>query len=88
MSSDWDSHQGAVAVARDVIGEAQELISGLREKLENATGATVNAVGDPPVTESGRMAVEFLTGARDRLDEIFGMTANAVAELERYGGGF
>lgn len=59
------------------------------ERGDEALGAVVNAVGDPPGTESGRWAVEFVAKAKDVLnDEVYAILEKARAELVRYEGGF
>jgi len=90
MTSAHEAHQEAVAVAKQAIGEVQELLAATTAKLEESTiGAVYNATGgENCAMESGRIAFEWTSGLRERVDEIYRVTDNINAELDRYAGGF
>jgi hypothetical protein len=84
----WEGHQESVAAATNVIGEAQDLISQLTEKLEQALGATIMATGQTPNVESAAQAMDMLSAAKRETDTIFRYTEQAKMELDRYARGF
>ena len=86
----YDEHQAAVSVAKTAIGEVQELLSAVTDKLENRViEAVMNATGGENCNmESGRIAFQWTSGLRDSIDEIYRVTDNIIAELNRYGDGF
>lgn len=88
MSYGYEGHHEAVAGAKQVVGEAQELCAVLTEKLDQAMGAIIMAVGQNPNVESSQNAMNFTGLAKDKTDEIYGVLNQAVAELDRYAGGF
>jgi len=89
MSSS-EEHHGAVAAAKEVVGQVQELIAAITEKLDNEVIPAVHhATGGLECNmESGRMAFSWTAGLKSDADELYRRTENIVAELDRYDGGF
>jgi len=84
----YQGHQESVEVAKQAIGECQEMCAALTDRLESAMGAVIMAVGQNPNIESSQNAMNFVGKAKDDVDSIFNILNSAIAELDRYGGGF
>jgi hypothetical protein len=83
-----DDHVQAVGFAGLQIQELENLIITAKERQQECLNLVATAVGEAPVVESARNALEFTAALGDRLDEVAGMCESIKAELNRYGGGF
>jgi hypothetical protein len=88
MSYGYEGHQEAVAGAKEVVGELQELLAAATDKAEQAIGAIIMAVGQNPNVESSQNAMNFIALAKQQIEEVYQSTIAANAELDRYAGGF
>jgi hypothetical protein len=89
VSTAHEDHLAACAVAKAAIVDMQAMVMAAFERGDDALGAVIQAVGDPPQTESGRWVLEFVSKAKqDLTEEVYGVLNKALAELERYEGGF
>ena len=90
MTSPYEMHQAAVAAAKAMIGEVQELLSATTAKIEEEALPAVQAAtgGEDCNMESGRIAFQWTSGLRESIDEVYRTTDNINAELDRYAGGF
>lgn len=84
-----EAHHESVAFAQAEIDALANRLMAAEEKAEEALAAVVQAVGEEPDTESGRIAYEWTAMLRaERIPELIRFTENIKAELLRYGGGF
>jgi hypothetical protein len=83
-----DGHVQAVGFAGLQIEELENMLLAVKEKQQECLGLVATAVGEQPVVESARNALEFTAALDDRLGELVGMCESIKAELNRYGGGF
>lgn len=83
-----EDHVTSVAVAKALMVDTQERTMAAFELIDHTLGAIIEAVGEPPATESGRFAYEFVAKAGEELTSVYGILGRAIAELDRYSGGF
>ena len=85
-----DIHFEAVGFAGFAVQEFQEVLQGVAtDRMENALGTIISAVGEDPNTESGRMALEIALRIRQTdLPDLIRYCEEIKAELIRYGNGF
>lgn len=83
-----EAHGESVAVALAEIHALEHRIMAAQEKQQEALGAVVMAVGDPPTTDSGRTVLDWTVMLDERLSELLRFCDNIGVELNRYAGGF
>ena len=83
-----DNHYGEVQAAISTVGEVQDLLSALTDRLETTMGAIIMAVGQTPHVESAQTSMNFTAEMKNRVDEIYRISEQVIAELRRYGDGF
>lgn len=88
MAGGREGHETSCAVAKGMIVQMQERTMTAYEMADQTLAAIIDAVGEPPATESGRFAFEFVAKAQEDLNEVYGVLQRAIAELDRYAGGF
>lgn len=83
------AHVGAALAAREAVGELQQMLAAVHDKIEEVLGMVANATGGGACpSESGRNAFEFTAALIEEQEIMYQHTAGIVGELERYAGGF
>jgi len=83
-----EAHAESVAVARAEVEAVMHRLMAAREKQQEALGAVARAVGDDPVSDTGRAAFEYVASLADHIDELIRIADNSMTLLDNYGSGF
>jgi hypothetical protein len=83
-----DQHSAAVAFAQAEIEALKNRLIAAAEKQELCLDQVVQAVGDSPQTEAGRMAFEWTASLADRISELIRIADNVHTQLSQYAEGF
>jgi hypothetical protein len=89
MAGGREDHVQAVGFAGLKIQEVENVLMQAREMLNNeALPLVLVAVGDNPIIDSARNALEFTQLMDQKIEELLGIAEQAKAEMNRYSGGF